>query len=165
MSLTRWDPFGEVTSLRQAMDRLIEDSFVGRRDSARSSDSVPLDLIEQDDALVVRASMPGVRAEDVEVSVQGSTLSITGEMRGDEKLGDGARYHRRERWYGRFSRQITLPVEVQADACNATFEGGVLTITLPKSEQARPRRINVRGNGRETIEGTRAERTATPGTG
>jgi len=151
MSLTRWDPFGEMTSLRQAMDRLFDESVVRFWEPGGGGDTVPLDVIERDDALVVKASLPGMKPEDVDISIHRNVLSIQGEMQGEEE--SGGRVHRRERWYGRFSREMTLPVEVNPDACDARFEDGVLTITLPKSEQARARRIQIRGGEQRAIEG------------
>ena len=154
MSLTRWDPFGEMASLRQAMDRLFEDSLVSMP-SMRGGGAglVPLDVKETDDAVVVKASLPGVKPDDIDVSVHGNTLTLSGEVQGDDEGGEQGRYHHRERWYGRFSRQVTLPSDVDTTACDASFEDGVLTVRLPKSEQARPRRISIRGGDRPAIEG------------
>src|SRR5215207_5968345 len=108
MSLSRWDPFGEITSLRQAMDRLLEDSFISMP-AARDHGAgmVPLDVKETDDAIVVTASLPGVKPDDVDVSVQRNTLTISGAVRGEDQGGDQGRYHHRERWYGQFSRQVS----------------------------------------------------------
>lgn len=154
MSLARWDPFSEVASLRQVMDRLFDESFIRSGGPSLVGDAVPLDLIEQEDAVVVKASLPGVKPEDVNVAVRGMILTIDGATGGEEEQGNGAgRYHRRERWYGRFSRQISLPTEVSADACDATFEDGVLTVTLPKAEGARPKRIGIRAGDRPAVEG------------
>lgn len=160
MSSMRWDPFGEMTSLRQAMDRLLEDSLVRSGGSRGVGDSttgmVPLDVMERDDAIVVKASLPGVRPDDVDVSVHRNVLTIQGEMRGEQEKGEG-HYRHRERWSGRFSRQIAVPSGVDSEACDATFQDGVLTITLPKSEQSRAKRINIRGGGSRAIEGERSD--------
>jgi HSP20 family protein len=158
MSLIRWDPFGEMTSLRQAMDRLLEDSFVSTpsaRGGMTGMGMVPLDVKETDDAVEVKASLPGVKPDDIDVSVRRNMLTISGEVRGDEEEDGSAkgRYYHRERWYGTFSRQVTLPSDVDANACEANFEDGVLTVRLPKTEQARPRRISIRGGDRPAIEG------------
>jgi len=157
MALTRWDPFGEMTSLRQVMDHLFAESFVAGGADGMTSGIVPVDMVERDDALVITASIPGVKPEDVDVSVHRNTLTIRGELHGDAGR-DGSRYHRRERWQGSFSRQIALPVEVNADACDATFQDGVLTITLAKSEQARAKRIEIRGREPQAIEGKTSQR-------
>jgi HSP20 family protein len=164
MALTRWDPYSEMMSLRQAMDRLLAESFVdfgragmpGGIGAADLSGAVPVDLVERDDALVATVSLPGVKPEDVDVSVHQNVLTIQGEMRGETDQGKG-RYHLRERWQGSFTRQMTLPVEVSPDACDATFEDGVLTIRLPKSERAQAKRISVRGGERPAIEGEQRE--------
>lgn len=160
MALTRWDPYSEMVSLRQAMDRLLAESFVdfgragmpGGGMPADLGGAVPIDVIEHDDALVVTVSLPGVKPEDVDVSVHQNVLTIKGEMRGETDEGKG-RYHLRERWQGSFSRQMMLPVEVRPDACDATFQDGVLTITLPKSERAQAKRISIRGGEKPAIEG------------
>jgi HSP20 family protein len=152
MSLSRWDPFTEMTALRSAMDRLFEQSVVPTgRGGGEMMGGVPLDLMETDDAYVVKASLPGVKPDDVDISVHRNVLSITGETRGEEERGEG-RIHHRERWFGRFRRQVSLPGDVDANACDASFEDGVLTIRLPKTEEARPKRISV-GGGQRAIEG------------
>jgi HSP20 family protein len=152
MTLTRWDPFGETTSLRRAMDRLFDESFVGwSMGSSGQGGSVPLDVIERDDAFVVKASLPGVKPDDVELSVHRNMLTIRGEMGGESEKSEG-QYRHRERWQGSFSRSVSLPADVNTDACEARFEKGVLTVTLPKSEQARAKRINITAD-RPAIEG------------
>jgi HSP20 family protein len=144
MTLTRWDPFGEMLSLRKAMDRLLEESFVRPTFGWGGGEAggVDVDLMEKDDALVVTASLPGVKPEDTNVTVENNVLTIRGEMREEQERKD-ERYHRRERRYGSVARRIALPTAVNADAAQATFEHGVLTITLPKAEQAKPRQIAV----------------------
>ena len=156
MALSRWDPFGEITSLRQAMDRLLEDSFVR---SGRGYDGgeggVALDVMEKDDAFVVKASLPGVKPDDVDITVHNNVLTISGEAREERESGQG-RYHRRERRFGRFTRSVMLPNEVNSNTCDARFEDGVLTVTLPKSEQARPKRIQIAGGQRQAVEAPKA---------
>lgn len=153
MSLMRWDPFAEMRSLREVMDRLFDESFV--QPAAWLERTMPgdldLDLIETGDALVVKASVPGVKPEDVDITVQNNVLTIQGETREEREAAEG-RYHRRERRYGSFRRSVALPVDVNADAADARFEDGVLTITLPKTEQARAKRIPIGGFRREAIE-------------
>ena len=149
MSLMRWDPFGELMSLRQAMDRLLEESVVRPRavmGGAGAGMGMDLDVMEREDAIVVRASLPGVKPDDVNITVENNILTIQAETREEQDRGEG-RYHHRERRYGRVARAVALPVEVDPNACDADFEQGVLTITLPKSQQARARRIAVRGQG------------------
>jgi HSP20 family protein len=154
-NLTRWDPFGEMLSLRQAMDRLMEDAFVApaRRlgiGEAGQDGGLDLDLYEEDDDLVVTASLPGVKSEDVDVSVQGDVLTIRGETRSEQESGRG-RWHRRERTYGSFQRRITLPCTVNTEKAEARFENGILTLRLPKAEEAKERRIRIEGGARREI--------------
>ncbi len=155
MALTRWDPFREMTSLRQAMDRLLEESFVMPRFGAggmAGGMGFDMDVLEQGDNLVVKASLPGVKPEDVNVTVENNVLTIKGEMREETEGGEG-RYRHRERRWGSFQRAVLLPSDVDAQACDASFEHGVLTIKLPKSEQAKAKRIPIRGGSGQTIEG------------
>lgn len=146
MSLTRWDPFREMVSLRDAMDRLFEESFV--RPSGRSSFgtngglTVPVDMYETDDSLVVSASVPGLQPEDVDISISGNTLTIKGEFRSEQE-GERGNVHFQERRYGKFQRALGLPANVNADEVEATFDDGILKITLPKAEEAKPKQIPV----------------------
>ena len=146
-NLVRWDPAREMVSLREAMDRLFEESFLrpgllGSNDSAPAL--MPLDMYETDDSVVVKAAIPGVKPEDIEVTVTGDLLSIKGEFKSETEDTDEKRnYHRQERRYGSFSRQVTLPSGVNADACEADFENGVLTLKLPKAEEAKVRKVQI----------------------
>lgn len=148
MAITRWDPFPEMMSLRQAMDRLFEDAWVRpwgtMRGESTGAATLPLDLHETADDLVVTASLPGVKPEDIEVDVQGDVLRIQGEMKQDQEIKED-QFHRRERRFGRFYREITLPMSVKSDAVQARFENGILTLQLPKAEEAKTRRIPIQG--------------------
>lgn len=146
MALQRWDPFKEVMTLRNAMDKLFEESFV--RPSSLWLDfdggrTIPIDMYQTDNDIVVKASLPGFKPEEVDISITGDTLTIKGEHK-EEKEARDEDYFCRERYYGAFSRSVTLPVEVKAEKAEATFENGVLTLTLPKSEEARPKQIKVK---------------------
>jgi len=103
-----------------------------------------VDVSEQDDKITVKAELPGVKSDDVEVSVRDSTLTITGEKK-EETEDKGEGYYHCERRYGAFRRDIPLPADIEEDRIEATCRDGVLTVTLPKSEQARARRIKVKG--------------------
>ena len=200
MTLTRWDPLSEMLPLRQLMDRLLEDAVIqpsrvlGSREGAGAGSGmtgmgVALDLAEHENELVVTASLPGVRPEDVDISIQDNVLTIQGEVReerqqptqttasteqGQEGTQTNGRqgqpqdqphsqqgqasqgraqpqYHYRERRVGRFLRQVTLTVAVNADKAEASFEHGVLTLRLPKAEEAQRKRIQVRSQA--AIEG------------
>jgi HSP20 family protein len=146
-SLVRLEPAREMLSLREAMDRLFEESFLrpgsfGVSDSA--SAMLPLDMYETENDVVVKAAIPGVKPEDIEVTVTGDLLSIKGEFRSETEEQDEKRnYHRQERRYGSFCRQVALPAGVSADACTADFENGVLTLKLPKVEEARVKKVQI----------------------
>jgi HSP20 family protein len=147
-NIVRWDPFGETLSLRQAMDKLFEDAWVRPwnqfAQNGNGLNALPLDVYETGDDIVVTAAVPGVKPEDLEVTVQGDVLTIRGETKSDESVGD-EKYHRRERGFGRFGRQVVLPMGVDSSKAEAHFEHGVVTLRLPKAEQAKERRIPIKG--------------------
>jgi HSP20 family protein len=143
MSIQRWDPWRDIVTLREAMNSLLEESFVRPRAGAGQAAGMPLDLRETDDGYVVETTIPGAKLEDVEISVLGDTLRISAEVR-DTSEQSGEKWLIRERRFGRFERALTLPMQVKADAATADFRDGVLTISLPKAEVARPRSIQVR---------------------
>jgi HSP20 family protein len=144
--LVRWEPGREVTSLRQAIDRLFEESFIrpGMLGgwAGGPADMLPLDVYETADRVVVKAAVPGVKPEEVEVTITGDLLTIRGEFKTEER-DEKTSYWRQERRYGSFVRQIGLPVGVNADQAQATFENGVLTLELPKVENAKAKTIKV----------------------
>jgi HSP20 family protein len=142
--IRRTSPFGEFLSLRNAMDRLMDDSFFRPANGLGANRGMPLDVYSTDDALVVEAALPGVKPENVDISVLGDTLTLTAttdEQRASEEGG----YHVQEVRRGRFSRTVTLPSSVKADAASATFENGLLRLSIPKAEQAKPRQIPISG--------------------
>jgi len=147
--LTRWEPFKEMMSLREAMNRLFEDSFIrpGAWLTSFETDAfgLPVDVIEKKDEIIVKASVPGLKPDDIEVSVTGDVLTIRGETKSEEKIEEGT-YLRQERRYGKFERSLQLPALVVADKTDARFEHGVLTLRLPKAEEAKPRTIKVKTN-------------------
>jgi HSP20 family protein len=143
MSVTRWEPFNDLVSLRDAMDRLFEDSFVRTgRVLGLNPGMVPIDIYQQDGTIVVKAPLPGVRPEDIDVSVVGDTLTIKGEMKQEQQV-KSENVIRQERRYGAFSRTVTLPTPVDTSKANASYENGVLTLLLPVSEEAKPKEIKV----------------------
>ncbi len=146
-NVVRWDPFGETLSLRQAVDRLFEDAWVrpwmaGAHNG--NGTTLPLDVYETGDDIMVAATVPGVKSEDLDITVQGDVLTIRGEMKPDESMTD-EKFHRRERYSGRFARQVVLPTSVNSGQAEAHFEDGVLKLRLPKAEQAKERKIQVTG--------------------
>jgi HSP20 family protein len=144
-SIVRWEPFGNMMTLRDAMDRLFEESVVGPRGwlAPTAGTELALDMYETDNDLVVTAAVPGLSPEDVDVTVVGDVLTIKGETKSEIK-NDKANYHRQERRYGSFLRSVALPLAVQLDKADAKFADGVLTVTLPKAEAAKPRSIKIK---------------------
>ena len=142
-NLTRWEPMREMLSLREAMNQLFDDSFTRPLGMSAVSAIPAMDMYEENDQVVVKAALPGLKAEDVQLSVTGDLLTLRGEFKpGAEPKG--ATYHLREYRYGAFERSLRLPAEVQTDKARADFENGILTITLPKSEALKPRAINIK---------------------
>jgi len=156
MNLIRWQPFSDMVTLRQAMDRLFEDSFVRPShltglfgDEAET----PIDMYQTDENVVVKASVPGIKPEEVDVTITGDTLTIKGETKTEEEVKK-ENYFRKERSYGAFSRSILLPTSLQTDKAEASFENGVLTLTIPKAEESKPKQIKIKPKG--VIEGKKA---------
>ena len=144
MSIDRWSPMRDFMTLRQAMDRLFEDSFVGPRPFAPAPERairLPIDAYSTDTDLVIVAPMPGVNPDEVEITIEGDTLAIRGEIRPPLENVD---YIFKERAYGPFSRTLTLNVPVEAEKAEASFENGLLTLTIPKAESVKPKAIKVK---------------------
>jgi HSP20 family protein len=163
MSITRWDPFRDMLSLREAMDQLLEQSFIrpgmmGGRGAQGGPQNLAIDVAEQDDAYEVKASLPGVRPEDVQVTVLGDTVTIRAETAAEDERRQG-NYLLRERRRGVMQRTIGLPGPIEPDAVKADYENGVLMLRLPKSQASRPRPIEVRagdGRSRQQLAGQQA---------
>lgn len=148
--LTRWDPYREIMSVRRAMDRLMENVF--SEESATAAEwGLALDVIENDNDFVVKASLPGLKPEDIDVTYNKGMLTIRGELK-EERESEKGQYHLRERRYGTFARSISLPSTINADEIDATYRDGVLTLRLPKMEEAKPKRITVNNGSRKVIE-------------
>lgn len=152
--MIRWQPMNEMLSLRDAMDRLFEDSWV----SHRAWNHVPaawveptLDVYETADNVVMKTAIPGVKAEEVEITVKGNYLALSGESKEESETKD-KNYLRRETRVGAFSRMIELPNGLQTDKADAKFENGMLTITFPKAEQVKPKKIQVQTVDSKTVE-------------
>jgi HSP20 family protein len=147
----RPSPLGELVSLRQAMDRLFEDSFVRSRPWGIGGDmasALPLDITSSNDALIVDAALPGIAPEDVEITVEDGTLTIHGETRSERKEEEGQTLISEIR-RGSVSRAVALPSGLEPDKAEATFENGVLHLRIPKAEAVKPRQIRIS----PTIEG------------
>jgi len=140
-----------MLSLREAMNQLMEESYV-RPDAARGQGFVPaLDVSETQDAGLVEAAVPGLKPEDLEITVENSVLIIKGETR-QENTAKERNFHRIERRFGSFQRTIGLPKSVQADAIKANLEHGVLKLEIPKAEEIKPRKISVNVTSSKTLE-------------
>ena len=152
MTMIRWDPFREIMSLRNAMDRLFEDSFVHptRVWPELGGGQLAIDMYQTDDDVVVKASLPGLKPEEVDISVTGDTLTIRGEHK-EEKEVKQEDYLYKERRYGVYNRSVTMPVQVKAEKAEAVFDNGILTLTLPKAEETKPKQIKVKAKA--AIEG------------
>ncbi|MGQ9608670.1 MAG: Hsp20/alpha crystallin family protein [bacterium] len=148
MSIMRWRPGRELATIRDEMNRLFDEFFSGfpfpeRRRGLMEGEWAPtVDVAETDENIVVTAELPGVKQNDVEITVVDDVLTLKGEKK-EEKEIKKENYHRIERSYGSFQRSITLPTGVQADKAKATYKDGVLTVTIPKVEEAKPKSIKI----------------------
>ncbi|PKO21288.1 MAG: heat-shock protein Hsp20 [Chloroflexi bacterium HGW-Chloroflexi-1] len=145
VNLVRRTPAREMLSLREAMDRLFEDSFISLRwfgGAAAPAGMLPLDIYETGEHVVVKATAPGVKPEDIDVTITGDLLTIKSEIQEEEKVEE-RNYLRQERRYGSSCRQVTLPAGLDTDQVKASFEHGVLTLELPKMEAIKPKTVKV----------------------
>lgn len=143
-NLTRWEPVREMMTLREAMDRLFDDAFtrpINLRDGGWSAPAV--DMYQTDDEVTVKVALPGFKADEVQINVTGDVLTLRGEMKHEEDQKDKAWHIREHRWSS-FERSVALPTAVTADKASADFENGILTITLPKAEEVKPKTISVK---------------------
>jgi len=146
MAIERWHPFTELMSLRQAMDRLFEDSFVRPSRALEALGEVvapALDVHQTPNEVVVKAALPGLKPEDVSIDITGETLTVKGESKAEQE-GKREDHLYQERRYGAFSRSVILPGGLKPDKAEATMENGVLTLTIPKAEEVKPKAIKVK---------------------
>jgi HSP20 family protein len=132
-----WPSFGRLTDWQDELDRLFESPLTGWAPA--------LDVQEDKDNFTIRVELPGLKREDIGVSLQAGALVISGERK-EEKVSEGTEIHRQERFYGKFQRALTLPTPVATDKVKAAYKDGVLTVTLPKAEEAKPKQIDVSVN-------------------
>ncbi len=149
MAMSRWDPFRDLASIQNELNRLFGRTFGSEAASEEAADVrwvPPVDVAESEDRYVVVAELPGLAAEDVDISVENNVLTVRGERRFYQGLNE-REFHRIERRFGSFGRSVTLPQLADADRIQASFDAGVLTIEIPKKEEAKPRRIQIKATG------------------
>jgi HSP20 family protein len=145
MAITRWDPFRDLMSIQNEMNRLFGRTYGGDEmgGTGRGAWTPALDVYETHDRFVINVELPGVSADDVDISVEDSTLTIRGERSFYREQSQDS-FHRIERRFGEFSRSLTLPRTANAEDIQASFDAGVLTIEVPKKEEAKPKRISIK---------------------
>ncbi len=142
-NLVRFEPMREMVRMSDAMDRLFDNLYGHGWHDGDLFDIPAVDMLQTENEIVVKASLPGMKADDIQISVVGDVLLLRGEVHAEEELKQ-ASYHIRERRSGSFSRSLQLPAAVQSEKAKAEFEDGVLTLTLPKAEEVRPKTISVK---------------------
>ena len=143
-NIIRWEPAREMMTLREAMDRLFDDAFTRPLSLSGNNWSIPaVDMYQTDNEVVVKAALPGIKADEVQINVTGEVLTLKGEVKQNQEKEEKA-WHIREQRFGSFERSIALPTDVVADKAKADFENGILTITLPKAEEVKPKTITVK---------------------
>jgi HSP20 family protein len=156
MALVRWDPIRELDSLQGDMNRLFDRFFESRTPNGTSRRWIPaMDLVEKEDHLELRADLPGMSEDDVNIEIKDGVLRISGERRAEEEeTREG--YRRVERAFGSFTRSVTLPEGIDPNDVKANFENGVLEVSIPKPKESEPTRVQI---GKGTVEGSGEETT------
>jgi HSP20 family protein len=146
MAIVRWEPFRDLLSLQERMNRLFDESYRGRQGdedwALGGSWAPPVDIYEHEGNIVLKAEIPGIDPKDVDVRVENNTLTLKGERKIDHEIKK-ENYHRVERTYGAFTRSFTLPNVVDTINIKAEYKDGVLRVTLPKREEAKPKSISI----------------------
>ena len=145
MSLVPRDPFEALMPLREAINRMFEESFVWPRFEFFTGRFFPIDISETEDKqqYVIEASLPGIKPEELQITAEGDTLTIRVSRKGEQEKKEKGTYVRRERYEGEMSRTISLPTPIDADKVQATYERGVLTLRVPKAEGVKPKQIPI----------------------
>jgi len=159
MTIVRWEPLRELTTLQNEMNRLFNTAFdapsAGGNAGTLRRWMPAMDLVETDEHFVLRADLPGMTESDINIELEDTVLTVSGERRAEhEESKEG--YHRVERAFGSFSRTLTLPKGVDPESITASFDKGVLEVRIPKPEERKPRRISIGVNGQQAIEGSEA---------
>jgi len=152
MNIVKYDPFRELRNLQDEMTRLFTGAMPGQfngEEMTRGSWAPSVDIFEDKDRLILEAELPGMNREDFEISVENNVITLRGERKFEKKT-EGDNYHRVERSYGSFTRSFTLPQTVTAEGATADFENGVLRVSLPKREETKARKIEIKGGGPAT---------------
>ncbi len=145
MAIIRWDPFRDIITLREKMNRLFEDAVVSRgeeKDMISSTWTPSVDIYETGNELVLTAEVPGVEEENIEIKIEDNTLSLKGERKFEKETKE-ENYHRIERSYGSFYRSFTIPRNVDQEKIKAEHDSGVLRITMPKKPESKPKTVKV----------------------
>ena len=145
MAIIRWDPFRDMVTLREKMNRLFEDVFTGRgedKELAASTWAPAVDIYETENELIMTAEVPGIEEKDIEIKIEDNTLSLRGERKFEKETKE-ENYHRIERSYGSFYRAFTLPNSIDPDRIQAEHENGVLKISMPKRQELKPRKVKI----------------------
>ena len=150
MAIIRWDPFREMTSVQNQFNRLVDQMWGGRQESWLPA----VDVFDNKDAVVVKAELAGMDPDDIQIEVEDNVLTVKGERKFEETV-DEERYYRVERRYGSFQRSLALPQGVRPDDISASYEDGILIVTVPKVEEEKPKRIEVKA--KKTVEARKAE--------
>jgi HSP20 family protein len=151
MGIVRYDPFRDLRSLQDEVNRLFSTNLsraFGDEGIARGAWNPTVDIYENKDQIVIEAELPGMNREDFDLSFENNVITLRGERR-FEKKDESDNYHRVERSYGSFTRSFTLPPTVSGEGISAEYRNGVLRVTLPKREEVKARRIEIQGEGRE----------------
>ncbi len=142
MKLVRWDPFQELVAMSNRLNRTLDSSLTPRAEDSFGTWAPPVDIVERADHLVIRAEIPGVRREDMDVRIENGVLTLHGERKHEAQVSEENAY-RMERVYGAFTRSFSLPTTVDAAKVSATYKDGILKVTIPKVETAKPKRIEI----------------------
>jgi HSP20 family protein len=145
MAIVRWEPFRDLATTQREFDRLFKEAFTplfGEGDISTRTWAPPVDIFETENDIVLKAELPGVDPKDVEVKVEDNTLYLKGERKFEKEVKD-ENYHRIERSYGSFARSFSLPNSINAEKVKAEYKDGLLTLTLPKREEAKPKTIKI----------------------
>jgi HSP20 family protein len=155
--IRRWDPFREMMVLRNPVDRVVDSEFALAPESWKSFNwSVALDVVESEDEYLVKASVPGINPEELEITFEDNRLTIKGEVKEESEVNE-ARYHLRERRFGSFSRSIKMPSGIDSDKIEANYEKGVLELHLPKVEEVKPKKIAIKTSSTKVIDADAAD--------